>query len=731
MALQPQVPPRAEIIAVQSNVESGQPAQGVSRRDWQELKESVRPFLPLLVQSEIGKHGAPKTSYIVVNGSYFDVAVRGCVGAAEPLSTQIPPGSASGLQPGCAVAGLTVSGPRGGPCPSAEEWVPNGLPELSFKVGHAQDASGRWPMGPGGALGEIRLIPVPQRCLRVLLIAWSPPVSLRCMRIGEILQFLRDLPSGDTMRQAKERIVVPRTKVTQASYAETCGTCGPADIFISHSWDDEVGELERTMLSLEPTLRNMFGDNWCDLRAYFCLLTNNQHHIEDELGDDLVDGPFARVIRSPTCRAMVVAVGMRFLPFGRAWCLLELATALKAKKTVFLRTADGALEMGCMPIAKLQDLEKRTGEIDIRRAGCHTSEDLTRIVTGLKHHFGGDHAFNALIRGHVSDGVSTSITWIRCAEEIRDLTRSTATPFPPLIIGQNDFEISREVIGNGPYAVVHRGEFQGRPVAVKVFRGLTLEGAVDMHAEIKALGQLNGHPNIACVYGICTNPVSMITEFAPSSSLHRCLHCCSEAVDVTGILRGIAFGLFHMHTREPPLVHRDVKPSNVLIMDIGHTLAKICDFGCTRFKTLAAQNSGINHPVSMPQYKAPESYPVVGERPRFTTKSDVYSLGVVAWETATRRRPWEDYDTGDIKDMVLQGDRSGMPLRNIPGELQQLVELIEGCWAQEPTKRPDIIELLCKDSPLRLAGSSSAVERAGATAMPQTTSGRHGKAPLR
>merc|ERR1719316_1628633 len=99
-----------------------------------------------------------------------------------------------------------------------------------------------------------------------------------------------------------------------------------------------------------------------------------------------------------------------------------------------------------------------------------------------------------------------------------------------------------------------------------------------------------------------------------------------------------------MHSSPAVLVHRDLRPANVLVdEDQGREVPRIVDCGTARLRSLAVQSAGTNCIPAAPQYRAPETFPQIGKRPCFFPESDVYSYGIVAWQTALRRYPWEDY----------------------------------------------------------------------------------------
>lgn len=107
------------------------------------------------------------------------------------------------------------------------------------------------------------------------------------------------------------------------------------------------------------------------------------------------------------------------------------------------------------------------------------------------------------------------------------------------------------------------------------------------------------HKNIVALYGACTKKphVCLIMEYAEGGSLYNVLHGCPKisytASHAMSWARQCAEGVAYLHAMRPkPLIHRDLKPPNLLLVDHGRQL-KICDFGTVTDKaTLMTNNMG-------------------------------------------------------------------------------------------------------------------------------------------
>uniref|UniRef100_A0A0R0LEA9 non-specific serine/threonine protein kinase n=1 Tax=Glycine max TaxID=3847 RepID=A0A0R0LEA9_SOYBN len=156
----------------------------------------------------------------------------------------------------------------------------------------------------------------------------------------------------------------------------------------------------------------------------------------------------------------------------------------------------------------------------------------------------------------------------------------------------------REEIGQGSCAVVYHGIWNGSDVAVKVYFGneYTEETLQDYRKEIDIMKRLR-HPNVLLFMGAVYSQerLAIVTELLPRGSLFKNLHRNNQTLDIRRRLRmalDVARGMNYLHHRNPPIVHRDLKSSNLLV-DKNWTV-KVGDFGLSRLKdaTLLTTKSG-------------------------------------------------------------------------------------------------------------------------------------------
>ncbi|KAM6430455.1 receptor-interacting serine/threonine-protein kinase 2-like [Liasis olivaceus] len=158
------------------------------------------------------------------------------------------------------------------------------------------------------------------------------------------------------------------------------------------------------------------------------------------------------------------------------------------------------------------------------------------------------------------------------------------------------------------------------------------------------------------------------------------------------ILSDVATGLSYLHNLEPPILHHNLKPSNVLL-DLEYR-AKISDFGqpTWRKQQLRTALQNCNNSCWDLLCLSPEML----QGGHFSQEGDVYSFGMMCWELLSRQKPLKGKKTLlEAVAGVCSGLRPGIEPAFIPNGLphrNKLVQLILLCWHQEPNFRPSAAE---------------------------------------
>lgn len=255
-------------------------------------------------------------------------------------------------------------------------------------------------------------------------------------------------------------------------------------------------------------------------------------------------------------------------------------------------------------------------------------------------------------------------------------------------------------LGEGAFAEVYRVQhrFLGRH-AMKVFKtkGMTLEEIEEMLGEATLLSRI-GHPNIIRVFDANILQISgaalgyFTMEYVPGGTLDRYWRSYESKLmpieEAVNIIKQTCSGLAVAHSETPPVIHRDIKPQNILVgYDGGGMRVKVSDFGLAKRvnpMTLLASAKGTLG------FKPPESLDNLD-----SCAADVWALGTTLYLLLTDRLPFPGLDERSISNAT----RFTQPFRpasfyNIQVD-PTLDSIVSRCLAIEQNDRyPDAKELL-------------------------------------
>lgn len=252
-------------------------------------------------------------------------------------------------------------------------------------------------------------------------------------------------------------------------------------------------------------------------------------------------------------------------------------------------------------------------------------------------------------------------------------------------------------LGRGAMSVVYAGIYEplNQPVAIKLLKSHLVSDLPTFkrfQQEAKTAGALE-HPNIVGIFdfGVTNQGVPyLIMELLQGESLaERFKRSKGLSVDaVISLFAQAADALFYTHERG--IIHRDVKPSNILIvLEKGEATVKIVDFGIAKMQTCeggSVQNelTGTGEVFGTPLYVSPEQ--AMGRT--LDARADIYSLGCVMYEAIVGRPPFNAPTAFDV--IRMQITEPAPPLQDLRPDLTlppSLVAAVERCMQKDPALR--------------------------------------------
>ncbi len=255
-----------------------------------------------------------------------------------------------------------------------------------------------------------------------------------------------------------------------------------------------------------------------------------------------------------------------------------------------------------------------------------------------------------------------------------------------------DYDV-REELGRGGMAIVFRARERElkRDVAIKVLPFSHSHDAklVERFAQEARTAAKLEHPNIIPIYrvGRSGDVIYFAMRFLRGPALSELIqHAALDPGDIRRIIAQSASGLGHAH--DNGVVHRDVKPDNIMFKESGEVV--MCDFGIAK-AVFGTQLTGTGMAIGTPYYMSPEqvrAHPVDG-------RSDLYSLGVVAYQCLTRQVPFDGEDSFAIGYKHVTEEVPVPELKT--HDHRELFEIIKKLMAKAPEDRYQDAGELIKD----------------------------------
>ncbi len=240
-------------------------------------------------------------------------------------------------------------------------------------------------------------------------------------------------------------------------------------------------------------------------------------------------------------------------------------------------------------------------------------------------------------------------------------------------------------VGRGGCGVVYRCsqvQFQ-RVVAVKLLTEEFADSRARFVREQQAMGRLTGHPNIVAVFEVGQTPSGhpfLVMPYYQCGSIHQRIHQLGLLPEQEVLQLGVKMAGALESAHGLGILHRDVKPANILVTDYGQPA--LGDFGIARvsggFNTAAGTFAG------SPAFTAPEV--LSGEAP--TMASDVYSLGATLFAALTGHAAFERRVGEHVMAHFLRIASEPVPDLRDRGANDDIAEVIGAAMARDPASGP-------------------------------------------
>eukprot|EP00026_Physarum_polycephalum_P002106 Phypoly_transcript_02110.p1 GENE.Phypoly_transcript_02110~~Phypoly_transcript_02110.p1 ORF type:complete len:867 (+),score=164.15 Phypoly_transcript_02110:311-2602(+) len=263
----------------------------------------------------------------------------------------------------------------------------------------------------------------------------------------------------------------------------------------------------------------------------------------------------------------------------------------------------------------------------------------------------------------------------------------------------------RAPIARGSYSEIKKAVFEEEEVVAKVmdFSPHPLEAAWNaFRKEIWIMSSIS-HQSLVSLKAYTVTPPCLILEYMPHGDLYSYINKRNDDGSpahplsfklVLKLAMDIAQGMCYLHCQNPPIIHRDFKSPNILLIvnSENDITAKISDFGLSvpMYSGSLQAEKARERTVVNPLWLAPE----ILREEQYAISSDVYPFGIILWELLVQKHPFiEGLEhtafISVLEDAIKEGDRPPLP-SDCPSNY---AALIKSCWHGTPTCRPTFPEV--------------------------------------
>nr|AAA61190.1 tyrosine kinase (FER) [Homo sapiens] len=348
---------------------------------------------------------------------------------------------------------------------------------------------------------------------------------------------------------------------------------------------------------------------------------------------------------------------------------------------------------GAIPRIEAQELLKKQGDFLVRESHGKPGEYVLSVYSdGQRRHFiiqyvDNMYRFEGTGFSNIPQLIDHHYTTKQVITKKSGVVLLNPIPKDKKWILSHEDVILGELLGKGNFGEVYKGTLKDKTsVAVKTCKeDLPQELKIKFLQEAKILKQYD-HPNIVKLIGVCTQrqPVYIIMELVSGGDFLTFLRRKKDELKLKQLVKfslDAAAGMLYLESKN--CIHRDLAARNCLVGE--NNVLKISDFGMSR-----QEDGGVYSSSGLKQIPIKWTAPEALNYGRYSSESDVWSFGILLWETFSLGVcPYPGMTNQQAREQVERGYRMSAP-QHCPEDISKIMMK---CWDYKPENRPKFSEL--------------------------------------